>query len=131
VHRRCFGGLKSGVTDDTKNIFLESAYFNPTWIRKTARRHGLSTDSSFRFERGADPNNTVYVLKRAAMLVKELADGEIEGEIRDIYPQPIEKPRVELTYNKLNSLDRKRNSESSCPQHSRKSGNRNRRGIGR
>jgi phenylalanyl-tRNA synthetase beta chain len=99
-----FGGLKSGVTDDTKNIFLESAYFNPTWIRKTARRHGLSTDSSFRFERGADPNNTVYVLKRAAMLVKELAGGEIEGEIRDIYPQPIEKPRVELTYNKLNSL---------------------------
>lgn len=99
-----FGGLKSGVTDDTKNIFLESAYFNPTWIRKTARRHGLSTDSSFRFERGTDPNNTVYVLKRAAMLVKELAGGEIEGEIRDIYPQPIEKPRVELTYNKLNSL---------------------------
>jgi len=96
--------LKSGVTDDTKNIFLESAYFNPTWIRKTARRHGLSTDSSFRFERGTDPNNTVYVLKRAAMLVKELAGGEIEGEIRDIYPQPIEKPRVELTYNKLNSL---------------------------
>lgn len=99
-----FGGLKSGVTDDTKNIFLESAYFNPTWIRKTAHRHGLSTDSSFRFERGTDPNNTVYVLKRAAMLVKELAGGEIEGEIRDIYPQPIEKPRVELTYNKLNSL---------------------------
>jgi phenylalanyl-tRNA synthetase beta chain len=99
-----FGGLKSGVTDDTKNLFLESAYFNPTWIRKTARRHGLNTDSSFRFERGVDPNNTVYVLKRAAMLVKELAGGEIEGEIRDIYPKPIEKPRVELAYDKLNSL---------------------------
>jgi|AGTN01.3.fsa_nt_gi phenylalanyl-tRNA synthetase, beta subunit, non-spirochete bacterial len=99
-----FGGLHSGVTEQTKDIFLESAYFNPTWVRKTARRHGLSTDSSFRFERGADPNNTVYVLKRAAMLVKELAGGEIEGEIRDIYPKPIERPRVTLSYKKVHSL---------------------------
>jgi phenylalanyl-tRNA synthetase beta chain len=99
-----FGGLNSGVSETTKDIFLESAYFNPTWIRKTARRHGLSTDSSFRFERGADPNNTVYALKRAALLIKELAGGEIEGDIRDIYPNPIEKPRVELAFEKVNAL---------------------------
>ncbi len=99
-----FGGLKSGVTENTKDIFLESAYFNPTWVRKTARRHGLNTDSSFRFERGTDPNNTVYALKRAALLVKELAGGQIEGEIRDIYPHPIEKPRVVLRYEKAASL---------------------------
>ncbi|MDR0332127.1 MAG: phenylalanine--tRNA ligase subunit beta [Dysgonamonadaceae bacterium] len=99
-----FGGLNSGVTEATKDIFLESAYFNPTWVRKTARRHGLNTDSSFRFERGADPNNTVYALKRAALLIKELAGGEIEGEIRDIYPNPIKKPRVELTFEKVNAL---------------------------
>jgi phenylalanyl-tRNA synthetase beta chain len=99
-----FGGLNSGVTEATKDIFLESAYFNPTWVRKTARRHGLNTDSSFRFERGADPNNTVYVLKRAALLIKELAGGEIEGNIRDIYPNPIEKPCVELSFEKVNVL---------------------------
>lgn len=99
-----FGGLHSGVTEQTKDLFLESAYFNPTWVRKTARRHGLSTDSSFRFERGADPANTVYVLKRAALLIKELAGGEIEGEIRDIYPQPVERPRVELSLDKANKL---------------------------
>ncbi len=99
-----FGGLQSGVTEQTKDIFLESAYFNPTWVRKTARRHGLNTDSSFRFERGADPNNTVYVLKRAALLVKELAGGIIEGDMKDIYPSVIEKPRVELSYEKTNLL---------------------------
>lgn len=99
-----FGGLKSGVTEETTDIFLESAYFNPTWVRKTARRHGLNTDSSFRFERGADPENTVYVLKRAAMLVKELAGGTIEGEIRDIYPVPVAKAEVILTYDKTNKL---------------------------
>ncbi len=99
-----FGGLVSGVTESTTDIFLESAYFNPTWVRKTARRHGLSTDSSFRFERGVDPNNTIYVLKRAAMLIKELAGGEFEGEIRDIYPSEIEKPRVVLSLEKVNSL---------------------------
>jgi len=99
-----FGGLRSGVTEETKDIFLESAYFHPTWVRKTARRHGLSTDSSFRFERGADPNNTLYVLKRAALLVKELAGGEIEGEIRDIYPHAIDKQEVKLTYKKTDSL---------------------------
>lgn len=99
-----FGGLKSGVTETTRDVFLESAYFNPAWVRKTARRHGLNTDSSFRFERGADPNNTVYVLKRAALLIKELAGGTIEGEIRDIYPVPVEKPQVILSYEKVSSL---------------------------
>lgn len=99
-----FGGLHSGVTDTTTDIFLESAYFNPTWVRKAARRHGLNTDSSFRFERGVDPNNTIYVLKRAALLIKELAGGEIEGEIRDFYPTPIERPTVTLSYDKTNKL---------------------------
>lgn len=99
-----FGGLKSGVTEKTTDIFLESAYFNPTWVRKTARRHGLSTDSSFRFERGADPNNTVYVLKRAALLIKEIAGGTIEGEIRDIYPQSVENAVVKLSCKKINNL---------------------------
>lgn len=99
-----FGGLHSGVTMETRDIFLESAYFNPTRVRKTARRHGLNTDSSFRFERGADPNNTLYVLKRAALMIKELAGGIVEGEIRDIYPTPIERATVRLAYNKINSL---------------------------
>ena len=99
-----FGGLHSGVTEETKDVFLESAYFHPTWVRKTARRHGLNTDSSFRFERGADPNNTVYVLKRAALLIKEIAGGTIAGEIRDVYPTPTERPRVTLSYPMMTSL---------------------------
>lgn len=99
-----FGGLKSGVTEKTKDVFLECAYFNPTWVRKTARRHGLNTDSSFRFERGCDPNDTIYVLKRAALLIKELAGGTIIGEIQDIYPKPIENTLLELSYEKINSL---------------------------
>lgn len=99
-----FGGLDSGVTEKTTDLFLESAYFHPTWVRKTARRHGLNTDSSFRFERGADPNNTVYVLKRAALLIKELAGGQIEGEIRDIYPVPVEQAVVTLSYDKTKRL---------------------------
>ena len=99
-----FGGLQSGVTMQTTDVFLESAYFNPMWVRKTARRHGLNTDSSFRFERGADPNNTVYVLKRAAMLVKELAGGEIVGDIVDVYPQPISNYPVALSYDRINTL---------------------------
>ena len=99
-----FGGMHSGVNETTEDVFLESAYFHPTWVRKAARRHGLNTDSSFRFERGVDPNNTVYVLKRAAMLIKEIAGGTIEGEIRDFYPNPIEKPTVTLSYDKTNKL---------------------------
>ncbi len=99
-----FGGMDSGVTEDTTDVFLESAYFNPTWVRKTARRHGLNTDSSFRFERGADPNNTVYVLKRATMMIKEIAGGEIAGEIRDVYPIKIDRPSVNLSYDKITKL---------------------------
>ena len=99
-----FGGLKSGVTDETTDVFLESACFNPTWVRKTARRQGLNTDSSFRFERGVDPNDTLYALKRAAMLVKELAGGEICGDIVDIYPSPVAPFPVTLTYEKIDTL---------------------------
>lgn len=99
-----FGGLHSGVTKKTTDVFIESAYFNPTSVRKTARRHGLNTDSSFRFERGCDPNNTLYVLKRAALLIKEIAGGQITGDIIDIYPTAIEEPKVELSLAKVNSL---------------------------
>ncbi|MDE6264089.1 MAG: phenylalanine--tRNA ligase subunit beta, partial [Paramuribaculum sp.] len=93
-----FGGLDSGVTEATTDIFIESAYFNPTWVRKTARRHGLSTDSSFRYERGTDPNATLWAAKFAAMLVKELAGGEICGEPVDIYPEKISPYEVEFDY---------------------------------
>ncbi|MDR1562527.1 MAG: phenylalanine--tRNA ligase subunit beta [Dysgonamonadaceae bacterium] len=103
-----FGGLQSGVKDATTDIFLESAYFNPAWIRKTARRHGLNTDASFRFERGIDPNNTVYVLKRAAILVKEVAGGEITGEIQDVYPNPVPNAKVELSAGKVWKLSGKK-----------------------
>jgi phenylalanyl-tRNA synthetase beta chain len=99
-----FGGLDSGVTKGTTSIFLESAYFNPTTVRKTARRHGLNTDSSFRFERGVDPSNTIYVLKLAAVMVKEIAGGEICGEIVDIYPNEIKPFPVTLSYEYLNNL---------------------------
>ncbi|MBO7523586.1 MAG: phenylalanine--tRNA ligase subunit beta, partial [Bacteroidales bacterium] len=99
-----FGGQKSGVTNDTKNVFIESAYFNPVSIRKTSKRHGLKTDSSFRFERGVDPQNTLYGLKRAAMLIKELAGGEISSDIVDVYPQKIEKAKVEIEYSYINRL---------------------------
>ncbi len=99
-----FGGLKSGVTETTTDVFLECAYFNPMWVRKTARRHGLNTDSSFRFERGCDPNNILYVLKRAALLIQELAGGEICGSIEDVYPTEIEKFDVALSLDKLNIL---------------------------
>jgi phenylalanyl-tRNA synthetase beta chain len=99
-----FGGLDSGVTESTRDVFLESAYFNPTWIRKTARYHGLNTDASFRFERGADPNNTLYVLKRAALLIKEVAGGTITGEIQDIYPVKLTNPIVELNIQKVSAL---------------------------
>ena len=99
-----FGGLDSGTTETTKDVLLESAYFHPTWVRKTARRHGLSTDSSFRFERGIDPNGTIYALKEAALLVKELAGGEIASEIKDNYPAPIADFPVELSYEYTNAL---------------------------
>lgn len=99
-----FGGLNSGVTEQTTDIFLESAYFNPTRVRRTARRHGLSTDASFRYERGLDANATMYALKLAALMVKELAGGEICGEPVDIYTTVAEPFKVTLSYSYLNSL---------------------------
>ncbi|MDR2087394.1 MAG: phenylalanine--tRNA ligase subunit beta [Dysgonamonadaceae bacterium] len=99
-----FGGLHSGVTESTRDIFLESACFNPAWIRKTARFHGLNTDASFRFERGTDPNNTLYVLKRAALMIKEVAGGSITGEIQDIYPIKQPNRTVELNLRKAANL---------------------------
>ncbi|MDR0560324.1 MAG: phenylalanine--tRNA ligase subunit beta [Prevotellaceae bacterium] len=96
-----FGGLDSGVTDETTSVFIESACFNPESIRKTSRFHGLFTDSSFRFERGTDPNMTVYALKRAALLIKELGEGEISSDIIDIYPQVIEPAEIKLSYNNI------------------------------
>lgn len=98
-----FGGSKSGVTENTTSIFLESAYFNPVWVRKTAKRHGLSTDASFRFERGIDPNITVYAAKRAAILIKEIAGGEISS-IQDIYPNTIDNFEFEISIDKIRQL---------------------------
>ncbi len=99
-----FGGLTSGVKDATTNIFLESACFDPVFIRKTARRHGLNTDASFRFERGTDPNGVIYALKRAAMLIKEVAGGTISSEIVDIYPEPVNHFKVDVTYHNIKRL---------------------------
>lgn len=93
-----FGGTKSGVKETTKNVFLESAYFSPDYIRRTAQKHQLKTDASFRYERGTDPNITVYALKYAALLIKELAGGEVASEISDIYPQPIGNFEVPVKY---------------------------------
>ena len=99
-----FGGKGSGTYENTRNIVLESAYFHPTWIRKSARRHGLSTDASYRFERGIDPNGQVYALKQAAILCKELAGGQVSMQIKDVYPEPIEGSKVVLAYDYVNSL---------------------------
>lgn len=99
-----FGGMDSGVTETTTDIFIESACFNPTDIRKTARRHGLQTDASFRYERGVDPNGTMYALKLAAMLVKEIAGGEICGPVCDIYPAPVAPYPVTLSYDSVDRL---------------------------
>ncbi len=99
-----FGGKGSGTYETTRNVVLESAYFHPTWIRKSARRHGLSTDSSFRFERGIDPNGTIYALKQAALLCKELADGKVSMEIKDIYPEPLPNFNVDLKYDYVHQL---------------------------
>ncbi|MGQ7871137.1 phenylalanine--tRNA ligase subunit beta [Sunxiuqinia sp. sy24] len=99
-----FGGVQSGVQDTTRNIFLESACFDPVYIRKTARRHGLNTDASFRFERGTDPNGVIYALKRAALLIKEIAGGKISSEIVDRYPQPIEDFKVDVSYTNIKRL---------------------------
>lgn len=103
-----FGGIDSGVTNDTRDVFIECAYFNPVTIRKTARRHGLNTDSSFRYERGIDPNNTIYVLKQAALLVRQIAGGAVSSDIIDVYPKKIEDFTVEITREKIDTLIGKR-----------------------
>jgi phenylalanyl-tRNA synthetase beta chain len=99
-----FGGVDSGVSDKTTKIFLESACFNPVFVRKTARRHTLNTDASFRFERGTDPNITLYALKRAALLIKEVAGGAISSEIVDIYPEPVKHHDVEISLTHVDRL---------------------------
>lgn len=99
-----FGGKGSGTYETTKNVVLESAYFHPTWIRKSARRHGLSTDASFRFERGIDPEGTIYALKQAAILCQQLAGGKVSMEIRDEYPTPMTPAKVSLSYDYVDSL---------------------------
>ena len=99
-----FGGKGSGTYDTTKNVVLESAYFHPTWIRKSARRHGLSTDASYRFERGIDPNGTIYALKQAAILCKELAGGKVSMQIKDVYPTPLPDFNVDIEYKYVDTL---------------------------
>jgi len=99
-----FGGKGSGTYDTTKNVVLESAYFHPTWIRKSARRHGLSTDASFRFERGIDPNGVIYALEQAAILCKELAGGKVSMKVKDVYPEPMPDFKVSLKYDYVNGL---------------------------
>ncbi len=103
-----FGGKGSGTYETTRNVVLESAYFHPTWIRKSARRHGLSTDASFRFERGVDPNGTLYALKQAALLCKELAGGKVSMQIKDVYPEPLPSFPVRLNYEYCDRLIGKR-----------------------
>ncbi|MCC8361215.1 phenylalanine--tRNA ligase subunit beta [Salinimicrobium sediminilitoris] len=99
-----FGGIGSGVTSGTTNLFIESAYFNPVTVRKTAKRHSLNTDASFRYERGIDPNITEYALKRAVLLIQELAGGSVSSDIDDYYPKKVEDFPVFLTFEKINSL---------------------------
>jgi len=99
-----FGGINTGVTENTKAIFLESAYFDPVSIRQTAKRHGLNTDASFRFERGIDINNVEYCLRRAALLIKEIAGGDITSDIVDLYPKKKDDYQVFLTFEKINAL---------------------------
>ena len=99
-----FGGLDSGVTDATKSVFIESAYFNPTRVRKTARRHGLSTDASFRYERGTDPNICDYAARLAAVMIKELAGGKVCGGVKDLYEEPVEKAEMDFSLSYCASL---------------------------
>lgn len=99
-----FGGKGSGTYETTHNVVLESACFHPTWIRKSARRHGLSTDASFRFERGVDPNGAIYALKQAAIMCKELAGGKVSMQIKDVYPTPTEGAKVHLEYAYVDTL---------------------------
>ena len=99
-----FGGENSGVTEKTKSVFLESAYFDPVSVRKTAKRHGLNTDASFRFERGIDINNVEYALQRAALLIQELAGGQITSDLEDLYPKKFDGYQVFLAFEKINKL---------------------------
>ena len=99
-----FGGEKSGISENTTNVFIEAAVFDPPTIRKTAKRHGLQTDASFRYERGVDPEMTIFALKRAALLIKEIAGGKISSEITDVYPNPIPRKQVTLLYDRVNRL---------------------------
>ncbi|WP_418603791.1 phenylalanine--tRNA ligase subunit beta [Hwangdonia sp.] len=99
-----FGGIDSGVTENTTSIFLESAFFNPVSVRKSAKRHGLNTDASFRFERGIDPNITEYALKRAALLIQEVAGGEITSDLIDVYPKKIEDFHVRMSFDNAKKL---------------------------
>ncbi|MCG8318888.1 MAG: phenylalanine--tRNA ligase subunit beta [Cytophagales bacterium] len=99
-----FGGIKSGVTDTTSNIFIEGAYFSPDYIRKTSVTHGLKTDASFRFERGTDPRITIYAVKRAALLIKDICGGDISSEIVDVYPEPVEDTSIKVKFSHINRL---------------------------
>lgn len=99
-----FGGASSGVTEQTTNVFLESAYFDPSWIRRTSMRHLLRTDAATRYEKGADPNITIYALKRAALLIQQLAGGTVSSEIIDLYPNPIKRQEIDLRYARVNTL---------------------------
>lgn len=99
-----FGGTSSGVTESTTNLFIESAYFDATTIRKTSKYHGLATDASFRYERGADPNITVYAIKRAAMLIKEIAGGAVSSDIIDAYPEAIQTCKISVSYKNIDRL---------------------------
>jgi phenylalanyl-tRNA synthetase beta chain len=99
-----FGGIWSGVRPETTRIFLESAYFSPAYVRKTSQHHALKTDASFRFERGTDPNLPLYALKRAALLIKEVAGGEIASDMIDLYPQPVSPVEIAVTYRNMDRL---------------------------
>ena len=102
------GGIDSGVTNNTKNVFLESAWFNPVYIRRSAKRHGLNTDASFRFERGADPEITVFALKRAAYLIREIAGGKISSPVIDVYPEPFKPASINIQYKNFDRVIGKR-----------------------
>ena len=108
MHSGVFGGKGSGTYETTRDVVLESACFHPTWIRKSARRHGLSTDASFRYERGVDPNLAIYGLKQAAILCQQLAGGKVSMEIKDVYPNKVEGFPVRLNYEYCDRLIGKR-----------------------
>src|SRR5690606_31604004 len=99
-----FGGLSSGIKESTTSVFLESAYFNAVSVRKTSKYHGLKTDASFRFERGADPDITIFALQRATKLILEIAGGEVVGGISDIYPDPIQPVSISVAYRNVQRL---------------------------